>query len=424
MLMKAYTNKKGKSIITKVEEALTSLFLIYLIWYKEAYSSSNVILYGSVILLTATVFYDAVRTGYARKIRIVNVMAMYGRVLVYSLITGLFIAIDMDSFLNYIMRLATFTILCADCIFISRKEGSTDWILNIFAVCAILCALQAALFGVSYNGGATITMSHHNNPNKIGLTMVLGAIALLYNKEKFNKRLLLNLPLLLLFFYVVMRSGSRKSFLCIGAISALWAIDYFQSEFSRKLSGKKFFLMTFSAILIAFGTYYIITSYGNTALAQRMTRLTGELESGRRIDLYQEAIELWLNHPLFGIGYGQFAQYSRFHYYSHSTYAEILSCTGIIGTILFFNPLAAEFIKCVRLCFGKRSFRDREKQYTARMLLLIFLIELFLASVMILIYEIDHMLIITFLFLNIDRLTTERENAAETTSGDKAIVTT
>jgi len=57
-----------------------------------------------------------------------------------------------------------------------------------------------------------------------------------------------------------------------------------------------------------------------------------------RSGMYIEALKFFYDNPLFGIGFNHYRLLSIYQSYSHSTYAEILSTTGLIGSIIYFIP--------------------------------------------------------------------------------------
>ena len=97
--------------------------------------------------------------------------------------------------MTHIIRLFVFTVLCSYCMYISRIEGNCDWLLKIFVICAVFCALQTIFFGVSFNGGTIYTMSKNNNPNKLAVTMTLGVMGIIYNNTTHSYRSIHNIGL-------------------------------------------------------------------------------------------------------------------------------------------------------------------------------------------------------------------------------------
>lgn len=377
------------------------LCLVYLIWFKEAFFSIDVVLYAFVFLICIIVLFDIISTDKTIRFNNQGIVLAFFCLLLYSFITGVFIVSDLSVFISYIIRLTIFSLLCFCCDYICRKEQSVKWLFNIFEICGILCAIQTFLFGVSYNGGSVITMSTHNNPNKLGLTMVLGIMAIVFDKENLEHRFMTKLLLILLQLYIILFTGSRKSFLAALMLLFFWIFDYLQSTIRKKVTWKALLSFVVFIAFAIFSVWFIINHYSKTGIYVRMSNL---FDTNRRLTLYDEAFEMWKSNPLFGVGYGQFQVYSRYNYYSHSTYAELISCTGIIGFIIIVYPLIKELFRGLSNLI--RVFKDKaldyRERYNYRMMFLFLLVEVLLASGVILIYEIDHMLLLTVLFYEID----------------------
>lgn len=74
---------------------------------------------------------------------------------------------------------------------------------------------------------------------------------------------------------------------------------------------------------------------------------TGELEAsaGKRVELWERAIELFQNNPIFGIGFGAFSYSVSIEGLTdtHNFYMRMLSEQGVIGFLLFVTVLLAAF---------------------------------------------------------------------------------
>lgn len=58
----------------------------------------------------------------------------------------------------------------------------------------------------------------------------------------------------------------------------------------------------------------------------------------QRLNMFSDGLQIWLKNLFFGTGSGGFASLTNYGSYSHSNVAEVLSCFGIIGFILFYGP--------------------------------------------------------------------------------------
>ena len=95
---------------------------------------------------------------------------------------------------------------------------------------------------------------------------------------------------------------------------------------------------------------------------------------GTREHMLDLAIGYFLENPLVGIGFDQFRVVSVYKAYSHSTYAEILACTGIIGTIIYFSIYISIISKLIKiLVIRKNDLSDqRAKLMLVAMVVMIF----------------------------------------------------
>src|SRR6185437_3589419 len=62
-----------------------------------------------------------------------------------------------------------------------------------------------------------------------------------------------------------------------------------------------------------------------------------------RRDLLMESIRVTLQHPIFGVGPGNFQAYTKSWHVTHNTYTELSSETGIPGLALFLTILYFTF---------------------------------------------------------------------------------
>lgn len=68
-----------------------------------------------------------------------------------------------------------------------------------------------------------------------------------------------------------------------------------------------------------------------------------DLSALRRDYMKDDAIALFLSHPIKGIGLNNFKYVARYGTYAHSNYYELLCCLGIIGTLLYYIPILTVF---------------------------------------------------------------------------------
>ncbi|MBP3425883.1 MAG: hypothetical protein J6K81_04100 [Rikenellaceae bacterium] len=107
--------------------------------------------------------------------------------------------------------------------------------------------------------------------------------------------------------------------------------------------GKWLFFFIIGAVLIwSFSTNTLETIFEGTLLQERYEI---ELEDDQRTLVLREAIEVGNNHPIIGIGPGNFVLQSRFHIFSHCTYTELYANSGFLAALIFIWVVANFIIK-------------------------------------------------------------------------------
>ena len=166
-------------------------------------------------------------------------------------------------------------------------------------------------------------------------------------------------------------------------------------------------------LVASIGKYYrhgdltIIGATSNgTSIIDRLQNAISDGGSGR-MKLWQNAFNTFLDHPVTGIGIGNFMGYNKKVYkrgqYAHNTYLEILAETGIVAAPLF---LLAIIFACAK------SFKKRRKSPVA-MYILAFL----LPAILFLTVFQHEVLYIAFLFvfMSLDASSKERNESSYVT---------
>ena len=379
------------NVLTRISKVFVSIFILYTFWFKEVYGNYPLILYGSVIVATALVLLD-ILSG-AKKIKLYSFVTMLFVFGLYSFLSGIWIARDVAWFNSILTTYLAFAVVCFDVCYISDKTSSTEWILNILLITSSICAIQTIFFGGEYRTEVIVrTMSSTNNPNALGFVMILGIFSLISRKKYVADKLLIKAVVLLAFLYVIILTGSRKTLLSALLIVALWVYSLLKTE--KGFSNRKISIIAITTLIAVVGVYYGLTRYITTSSYARLMIIgTG---ANSRAELYRDAIEFWKTSPIFGIGFGQYQIWSAYRLYSHSSYAEILSCTGIIGTIIFFGYMLHLLIKL----FKQALRRNEDCYYDYFMCFVMFIIELILGVGQIYIYDFPHLLILSYLSMS------------------------
>ena len=117
-------------------------------------------------------------------------------------------------------------------------------------------------------------------------------------------------------------------------------------------------------IAIVVASFIGNANVSGSAIRRLVDKFNVESFSGRTV-LYNLAWDMYKEHPIFGIGYNCFASMSGYGYFTHSTYMELLACTGSIGFILFMSPVLSGTVR------GLRSFKKDEGRSTTILLMML-----------------------------------------------------
>ena len=190
------------------------------------------------------------------------------------------------------------------------------------------------------------------NPNSTSARFVAAFLFLLHfiisekkRLKKYRFLLLLPLPLVL---NLIMATGSRGSFL----ILLICTIIYLAFLPFRNSNYKIVF-----AFVIPVALYFSISYFARTnqeySLLERLNNSIELGEDAGRAELNKDAFNIFIDHPLIGVGEANFQDEMVSRYNEertvHNLYLYLLAVSGIIGFITFFVFLYRLFIGSIRI---------------------------------------------------------------------------
>ena len=316
------------------------------------------------------------------------------RILLFTVccaISALIVATYPKSSINGIVQLMQCLLLMVIAIYICIREGSLKFCSRTIVIVMAAAVIYTLLNAESLN--ERLALSEDGNANVFGHNAVLGLCLtpLLFENKTFVKRIL-QFALTILFATGVVFSASRMSFITLIGYCAFYLIiisprSTKTSQFSRGVR----FLGVLGVAIAAMGL--IVPFLENTLIAERMEDLFAVLDTGEgdgmgRLYLYEEAWRSFLKAPLFGVGYANFAPLHG-GVYTHSTYAEILSCTGLVGSLLFLSY----YLYIFRMLKWGIQLDNKAQTETNHCLLMVFIVLLLLGVGEILIYKIKYFVV-------------------------------
>ena len=275
---------------------------------------------------------------------------------------------------KYVQRLIM-TMMIA---YICEREKSIRFGLQLMAVTAAVCAVSILLVTDDIQRKLSISTDASLSANDIGAIMAFGCFSVIFSTGNRNRpsflRTAVKTAAVIAILSVVFLAGSRKSFGAIVIMAVLLAGLWF-TDYRKKHSPYQLLI-----ILVVGAAAYLFITENLLPLAEQTNlynRLIGRGAEGAsqsddlRVDLYRWAIQDFLTHPFFGLGFNEYV--SHHGNYTHSTYVEPLACSGLIG-LLYLYPYASMTIKQIQLILkNKKGSQARLKQKEILVYLCMFL---------------------------------------------------
>lgn len=177
------------------------------------------------------------------------------------------------------------------------------------------------------------------NANSFAIAMTYGTAILLYFFRQTRSLAIKGVIILVVLAAVrfIIASGSRKGFLALAILLLCWFLLNYGKELLRRPALGLIMLIG----IIGMGVY-MVYELRDTVLMERLLRLKGEAglqgrtETGVRMVMLREGVEMTLSNPLAGVGLDNFRVHSVTSKYAHNNYIELFSTTGIPGGILYY----------------------------------------------------------------------------------------
>ena len=329
---------------------LISILLIYEGWYIEKYGPIPGLLQVLAVIIVVFTFLSSFgKKRTSKNIHAIGIWwACFG---VIALIVGQYVQYR-DVVNNALSTYFSFLLICF-CVGSVAQYKDDNWLPATMIVVTLLTAFSTTFSGYNYlNGGyAGITMGPNNNPNNLGMMMSIGVFYLLMPKQKQSIwKWMLRIILVGVYLNVIVNTGSRSGVLCLGAIigfAVLFNFTYLRGSDASKIL-KRVSLGIACVAAVFLGLNYLQSIGSGTSGINRLLDNFNTKSFGGRTELYLIAFRIFLRKPIFGVGYYGFSVVSNLNYYSHSTYMELLSCTGIVGFLLFLGPVAKGVINSIK----------------------------------------------------------------------------
>lgn len=232
-----------------------------------------------------------------------------------------------------------------------------------------------------------------NDPNYAAVTALIMIVFSIKNFTKTTNKLVKTFYIINIvfeFIYIIL-SGSRTAEIAMGAAVIVGVFFAFRFMFKNKnMSRLKCFLLclgyTLLVLITIFITYMLLKKClaylpplfskhnANTPLRPVSFRRSDVEDStdisNLRFKIWGSALELFMSKPIFGVSVKHIVLYARDQfplgfiaekgYTGHSFYINVISCTGIVGSILIFGFIIKNLITIFKAIF---SIKNKEQYF-------------------------------------------------------------
>lgn len=193
----------------------------------------------------------------------------------------------------------------------------------------------------------------------IGLSKILPS----QNKEPVKMK---NYLWLILYLIALILPAKRMLF-AIGILICIFFILFWTKSKNR------FWYVILGIIIGIIGLFVAMKVPALNTLITRFTLYSGDTTGNGRIYLWEKAIEMFNQKPLFGYGYGTYNTYTKYsgvllsatgewNAYAHNIYYQMLGEIGIVGTIIFLTIIFDMAIQGFKLYLKRKKLSAQDMQ--------------------------------------------------------------
>lgn len=352
--------------------AKISIYVLFLNYYFA------IIMRGSLIPYVTYLVYGVLVLYFITSSRIIwgKEIKSWMIYLVLSIVTIVFAqnaSYVIEGLIKFIQRLILIIAIADIC----KKEESVSFAASLLTGVAMACGIAILLNLSSVQGRLSLENDASISVNDVGSLMAYGCFTvLLFSREIFGKDSLKQLIAVvgtLLFVVVIFLSGSRKAFL---AVIILYTMLLGAGTLKIKSIPQLISIVLIGIVAWKFVDNNLLGMVSETSLFERIWgdgAVNAETSDESRISLYRLAIEDFIQHPLFGLGYNNYLYVHRV--YTHSTYVEPLACSGLIG-LFYLYPymrIMMQQLQLIKIAMIKKVDSTFEKQMLAFLIMFLFI---------------------------------------------------
>ncbi len=183
-----------------------------------------------------------------------------------------------------------------------------------------------------------------NDPNNQAAFYLVGFALALYFLLTEGKHPIFNSVIVLVNAYAIFQTGSRGGLLSAVGVALICAF------LPTGKFGKWFTIVKLCLLLVVAAVILVLViNYADSDSVRRMLDQDSYSDGGGgRIEKWLNSLEIIKISPIIGMGWGSYFGYNNLYAAVHNTYLQSLCETGILGTIMFFIPVADAVINAFK----------------------------------------------------------------------------
>ncbi len=213
-----------------------------------------------------------------------------------------------------------------------------------------------------YADGCMPGLAGHYSTN--GMFLVVGlyasvGLALMSKTKELYKRFLPSFIIMI----AIMLTGKRSHLFF--SIIVLYALYYFYLSNDKRTRSMRMIAMALIALFVGFIIILYVPSLGNAFARFKESADNGDI-TNNRIYFWGLAIQLFIQKPVLGVGWGQFQeyceQYLSYRAHAHNTFFQLLCETGVLGFAVYVLWMVVFLIISIRMFINIRTKLDDQNR--------------------------------------------------------------
>ncbi len=271
--------------------------------------------------------------------------------------TGVLVTSSGDYYWNIYstsLKVAVVTLITLQCVRSRQDLLLCNMFLGVACLVILYQGIDTIMRSIEFTGaiekkGARaegLLISNANDMAEFGIVVATGSVICIVGYKKLILKALAALPMGAAL-YMIAASGSRMGLLGVGLVMVSMYWYHFRLA-GQGAMVKRLFLIVLGISMLVGTVYFII----NSPFFFRLAKVATSADAARdepRFQYFLAALGATLENPIFGLGLGGFAlaglgrTSTGLAHFSHSTVSETMSCTGVLGFLLYFGGRLSYF---------------------------------------------------------------------------------